>query len=193
MTTRLPVTLQEFRDHLNVEDTDIVDDAEMFRMLTAATRQVETKVGALRYRTVTERTFPGHCGYGIDLTHGPVVAITSITGDDAVDYPVTADELEYNPDDNVAYRLPYGAAFPLSGTARYDVVYTVGRDPIPENLMLAVMIVAEQLWLTQRGPVSTAKFSRSGGGEEDTPVLRGFAIPKRAIELMAPYRELIAV
>jgi len=69
---------------------------------------------------------------------------------------------------------------------RYTVTYTAGRDPVPEALREATLIVARQLWDRQRS--SGPQVSLTGMGGQDNPVRMGFAVPAAAVELMAPYR-----
>jgi hypothetical protein len=64
--------------------------------------------------------------------------------------------------------------------AFYTVEYTIGRDPVPENLWEATLVTAAHLWETQRGPILAPQL---GGGPQQRPA-RGFALPNRARELI---------
>lgn len=57
---------------------------------------------------------------------------------------------------------------------------------VPASLRLAVLIIAAHLWELQRTP--GARTQLYGGSGVSTPLPRGYAIPNRAVELMAPYR-----
>src|SRR5690606_17141378 len=74
-----------------------------------------------------------------------------------------------------------------------EVTYTAGWDPYPDDLEKAVYIVADHLWETQRG--RSGSFTQIHGIDDDAPVggdasffvMRGFALPRRAMELTRPY------
>lgn len=78
-------------------------------------------------------------------------------------------------------------------TCEFDVTYKAGWDPYPADLEMAVYIVADHLWETQRG--RSGSFAALHGLDDDAPVggdashfvLRGFALPRRAMELTRPY------
>jgi hypothetical protein len=73
------------------------------------------------------------------------------------------------------------------------VEYTAGRSDVPASIRLGVLIVAAHLWETQRRPGFTSATPAGFGGSgdiPDVPVGRGFAIPARAEELFARYRQV---
>ena len=175
--TQAPATLDEFRAFLNVDANDTVDDEERYGKLLAATETVENRCGAMRVRTVSETVRADSAGM-IDVSEGPLVSVTSLTLDG------TAVDLSgVDVDTETGILEATGAA--LSG--RYVVVYVVGREPVPEALKEATLLVAEQLWLSQRGPSTTARFSGNAGAEEQN-TYKGFVWPRRAEQLAEPYR-----
>ena len=79
---------------------------------------------------------------------------------------------------------------------RLNVTYQAGRDPVPEDVKTAMLIIVGHLWDTQRGRSG----SRAGvmGLDDDAPiggdasylVLQGYALPRRAMELLRPYMQV---
>lgn len=162
-----PVSLEEFREHLNLDDGDTVSDAELWQCLLSAVATVEREVGALRLRQVSERVVsdvPHSTWSPVAVTEWPVFGDLAVSGGDV-------------PNDFAFEPVRYGRN-------AYDVTYTVGRDPIPEDLLLAVKLVAALQWETQRGPDAASRFSAIGGEAGSSGGLAWF----RAQQLMAPYR-----
>jgi hypothetical protein len=145
--TEAPVSLAELRSHLQFGDSDSRDDdEELWRTLLSATRMVEAEAGALRPRQVVERVTLAtpYDGYApLALSQWPLL------GDVA---PSVA-----------------SAATPWPSRYSYDVTYTVGRDPVPEDLMEAVLLQAGLLWASQRGPESSQRFSALGSDAVRSP------------------------
>lgn len=172
-----PVSLDEFKAHLNISTNPDPDrDPVLTRKLAAATDLVEAEVGAMVTRSETEQVFVA--GSALVLSGGPLISATSVT--DAAGAPVALDVLTV---DEEARMLLFASPAPSAGP--YDVTYEVGRGPaadVPEALKEATLVVAEQLYsASARGPVPQTKFTENAG----TP--RGFAFPRRAKELCAPY------
>jgi hypothetical protein len=140
-----PVSLEEFRSHLNISAGD-ADDEELWATVLAATRMVEQQTGAIVPRQVTERltlTCP-YDGYGpLPLSQWPLLGDTAPA--------VTA------------------AATPWASRYAYDVVYTAGRNPVPDDLMLAVLLQAGLLWQSQRGPDMSSRFTALGADGISSP------------------------
>lgn len=167
------VTLAELKPHLTQgASTAHLDgqEAELQSILDAAEQHVERMVGPLTVTSVADEV---HTGPGpLLLRRYPVVSVTSATSGGAV-----VSDLD----------LDAGAGL-LYGTFSWahrsvKVSYTAGRSVVPADLKMAVLIIAAHLWQTQRVP------GRSPGmaGSETDGAPRGFAIPNRAVELMAPY------
>lgn len=165
----LVATLAEFKTHLNRADT--ADDTELTFFLTAASLWTEYAIGGpLDVQTFTEIHWVD--GGMIVPRKRPLVAITSIT-----------------PDQGTA--LSSSAYFANTGTGiiefRYGatrnwhtVVYTAGLSSISERIKLAGLEVARHLWLVQNGSAG-----RGFPGDELVPTPMGFAVPRRAMELIA--------
>jgi hypothetical protein len=174
--TRPPVGLDEFRDFLNVAATDTAGDEERWGKLRAATRIVETRVGAMEVRTVTSRVVGrGGC---LILPLGPVISVTSVIDIVAgTTMTLQADALDAGA--GIVSLYPYGMSSyrPRS----FNVTYKIGRVPVGEHLREATMIVAEQLWQSQRTPMMIQP--RPGGSAPAGPS-RAFAWPNRALQLI---------
>lgn len=195
-----PVTMAELKKHLNLAPNTSADDAELQLHLEAATEAVEERVGPLVTRQFTQRV-DGRGG-SVVLDHTPVVDVTDLT---EVVSSYSWLPVEYDVDaasgvvtGALGRRLPRGA---------YTVTYTAGRglasaDPVPDGVVpakyrLAVLYVTEHLWEMQRKGASRPSLMGEAGntaastGEAGARyVYRGFALPNRALELLAGEEEL---
>jgi hypothetical protein len=116
------------------------------------------------------------------LRRMPVADLLSIgyrSGATTSDLLLTDYELDA---DTGIVRLASGGWFAGS----YRVTYSVGRPTVPAAVRLGILIVAGHLWETQRGaapvgPLATDDTFATPGA--------GFAVPNRAVELLAPYRQ----
>lgn len=182
-----PVDLDAFKDHIGYDHDDGSEDAKLTQILAAATGAVEGKVGAMVMRASDERAEVR--GGVLIIGARPLVNITTLTNR-RTGATVDVTTLDVDTDARIATSLTGRLADGV-----YDVACTIGRDPVPEDLIEATLIVAEQLFETQRGTTATG---RGWGGVADEVgagtaagaelVLRGFTFPKRALELMANYK-----
>ncbi len=143
------------------------DKAE--RYLRAAVRAVENRVGPTLPRVVTLHV-ARQWGRPLLLDVWPALAVETVDG-----APVAPD---VRVDDvGVVHGLP-------SGT--HVLTVRVGRDPVPDDIVTGVFFVASHLWEMQRGRAGRAEaFARPDEATAGVP--RSFAIPRRALELLAPY------
>ena len=204
MSVSLPVTLDEFKKHLNLDAGFNVDDAELTLHLGAATEAIEARVGPLVVHEVTQRIrvrreLRRH--YNVEQHHhlltlneAPVVDVTSITnviaGVPTAIAGLDIDQLDIDLD---AAIIDLGYYF--RGASRvFEVTYTAGRgtiDTLPDRFKVAVMIVAEQLWETQRGTgvrpqmFGIAAETTAASSHAANYIYRGYALPSRALELIA--------
>jgi hypothetical protein len=110
----------------------------------------------------------------------PLVSVTSIT-DVASGVAQSTSDLEVDTNSGVI-RRKLGWPFLGRGGA-YTVVYTAGwGTAVPPSFNEFARIVLEHLWQTQHGPSLRPSI---GGEEEVTLPGWGFAIPNRAVELIA--------
>ncbi|MEV4093792.1 hypothetical protein [Streptosporangium saharense] len=164
------VSLAEAKNHLNITST--ADDAELAEVIRAVTPVVERHVGAVTRRIYVE-DHPG--GYALALQHTPVLAVTSITGVRPGVLDQAVDQLADAQVSGVVQRLDGGW---ISGPVR--VTYTAGRTEVAANVRLAALIIIGHLWETQRGTVAP----RLGAEDEVWDPRAGFAVPRRALELL---------
>lgn len=174
-----PVDLVDLKLHLQIDPANTDNDTEMTAHLEAATVALEGLVGPMVPQTITSRRRA--VNGAITLPVRPVLDVLSVAGAfGAVDQDVAG--LDW--DTNGVIRggltcLPSG---------RYTVTWTAGRDPVPENMRLAVLIVAAHLWETQRNRGARRAVLGdfdSGNPSQDAILLtRGFALPRRALELL---------
>jgi hypothetical protein len=175
MTTP-PVSLAEVRAQLNLKSDQIADDEELWRKLLAATSRVEAEVGPMMPRAVVGSIRSTSRG-NLILPVWPVLSVEEVR--DPADTVVGSGTYEV---DLAAGHIRLCTYF----RQWWTVYYTVGQDPVPEDLMEATLVVAAHLWETQRGPILSAASFRGAGQPAMIPA-RGFGLPNRARELMAPY------
>lgn len=170
------ITLDEAKPHLNIPPTEPVDDAEITAAISAVTFIVESKVGAVISRSVTESVV--FCGKAQALTVGPVLSLTSVTnvasGQVVTGFTVTPGAVLRMTDDSP---LPAG---------RHTVVYTAGRTTVPENIKWAAKEILRHLWKTQRGGGLPLQGSEDEGFAATGA---GFLIPYRAQAALEPHEQ----
>ncbi|MFF0139670.1 head-tail connector protein [Streptomyces sp. NPDC005227] len=170
------VTLADAKKQVNVDDDDTSNDVELLGFIDAATAAVEEQLG-----TVVE---PRTCVDELDfrrptrsflLQAVPVISLTSMTsldGSRSWDLSPAAAHVE-----KASGRVTLIGAT-VSGTA--ILIYEAGLTVIGANIRLAAKIIIQHLWETQRGTMGV----QLGGDDEGYVPGRGFAIPRRAIELL---------
>lgn len=147
--------------------TDDADDLELRGHLASATRYVEKRLGGpVSVQSFTERHLV--TGPSIVPRRRPLVAVASITPDFGT--ALTTDAYVADTDVNQII-LRHGLA------GWYTLVYSAGFAQPGENAKLAGLIIAQHLWETQNG---------GGGrrGQDMVPSGLGFAIPRRAAEML---------
>jgi hypothetical protein len=119
-----PLSVQEFENDLRL--TDATEKTLAERYLRAALRELEGRCGAIPAREVTVPLPAGHAG-SYAWPYGPI-----ITPPDGVTVSVDGYMTGIDPDAT-------------------DLTLTVGRDPVPEDLALAVFVRGGELWERRRG------------------------------------------
>jgi hypothetical protein len=193
----LIVDLASVKAHLNIPGAATAQDGELQGFILAAGDLARDVVGPVLPETHTEWHDGGQAT--ITLDHQPVASITSVTEYvSASTWNLTYQPLgtstdaygyTYDLDTGQITRRATGAAvrFPW-GTKNVRVVYTAGRSgQVSWNIRLGALELIRHLWqLTQQG----GGRPRIGGGMLDadggTPVLTGFALPSRVLELWKP-------
>lgn len=174
------VTLAETKLHLNIPTADTTNDAELELYINAVTVIVEKRTGPVVNRDVTE-TVPG--GSTLFLSSPPAVSLTAVAG-------AHGDTTSYTEAD-LYLDGPAGVVYPAYGSANFGpthvtVTYVAGRGATaPSAIKLAALIVLKHLWETQRG--ASLLPVQGFGDEAATTFGLGFALPNRALELLAPY------
>lgn len=170
------ISLDEFKAHLNI--TRDKDDAELARVLDAAESWVNSYTGGRLgggLRTVSARSVGGTCLVLPALRFTAVTELVDPAGRTVVPAAGSVDAAAG------IVELPHR----MRGIWRAVVQYA---DEVPADLRLAAMIIGRHLWETQR-QAGSPEGGRPGFGyynEAGVPVV-GFAIPNRAVELLAPY------
>jgi hypothetical protein len=183
------VTLAELKIHLNLAPATVETDTELTLHLNAAIAAIEKRIGPVATREFSERLRTEN-SRSLVVNNTPLLSVTSVTG-------VTSGNLI---DAANYYADPSGVVSGLNGwkfpSGDYDVVYNAGRGTTAsEDHKLAILYVAEHLWEMQQG---TGVGDRPGlygeappGGEEGARyVYHGFALPRRALELISGDEQL---
>lgn len=189
-------TLPELKKQLNLASNTTQSDDELQLVLDAATAAIEARVGPIVNREVTERLHPTASG-SLEVSQRPLVTLTSVSDvwlDTAYDIAVLDVDNEAGTITHRWNSAGFGSADYRRDARPFEVVYTAGRGTeAPAHLKLAVLIVAEHLWSAQRG--SSARpgmFGMAGmagdagasSAAEASYIYRGYALPRRALELI---------
>jgi hypothetical protein len=169
------VSLADARAQLNMGATETGDDDELRGFIGAATGAVERALGRrVVRRSFTDRFEVGGATAELLLRNVPVLSLTSAVSADGATTWSTAN-LRVDGETGLV-TVVSGAA--LTGTV--DVTYQAGDTVIREDYRLAALIIVQHLWETQRGTMGV----QLGGDSEPYVAGRGFAIPRRALELL---------
>lgn len=179
------ISLADAKTHLNKSGTSTVDDEELRAYLETATGVIERHTGKVVARRTVQERVPVSYVSELWLNYRPILSVTSIaTTDGSVTWLVTSTYVDIQPD--------WGRISVLSGN-RWNgsllVTYVAGMSSIPPEYAMAARIIVEHLWNSQRqagiGP------SPFGAGGEAAPA-PGFAIPRRALELLGAPPPMVA-
>ena len=170
------VSLSDARAQLNMGATETRDDDELRGFIGASTRAVERALGRIvARRSFTDRFTVSGSAAELLLRNVPVLSLTSVISADGSTTWSTGGLQVDGATGLVA--VTSGPAF----TGVLDVTYQAGEVVIPDNYRLASLIILQHLWETQRGTMGV----QLGGGDVDMALAsRGFAIPRRALELL---------
>lgn len=167
----LVATLAEFKAWLN--RSDATDDTELTTVLTAASEWVEWRIGGPLAVTGFTESIRCPNGWALVPHNKPLVSVTSITWERTGAISLDPTAFKVDTDANLI-RFYWGVQ-----TGWYVVVYTAGLASIPSRVKTAGLEVARHLWLVQNGS------SGRGYPGDEMPTPMGFAIPRRAEELLA--------
>jgi hypothetical protein len=176
------INLSEIKLHLNISPSNTADDDELMEFVRAATDIVESKVGNVVARTIVERQNGNQAS--LWLKEPPVISITSITPwkTFGAGYSVNLVKL-----DKSYGRVERLDGYPFVG-GPFEVTYRSGREFTPPAVSLAVKMIIDHLWTTQRGKSEPGSYTP--GPEEDVIMfaMRGkeYTVPRMAMELLTP-------
>lgn len=179
------LTLSDARAALRLAATDTTNDADLqATYIPAVTPMVEDLAGPIVQRTGVVRTFDG--GKPSIALPSAVTAVTAVTESGVT----LTSGTDYVADLASGVLFRGSATTPGSwadGVQNVTVTYDAGTGVVPPNVLLAARIILRQLWQAdQQG--ARPQF---GSPETDTVTTpSGFAIPKRAFELLQPTQDV---
>lgn len=166
------LSLAEAKAQLNIASAG--DDEEVRGFIRSVTAVCERYVGALVRATYVEKH---RGGYGIALNRAPVLSVASVVAVEAGGVDQQVADLEVDGPTGIVQRLD---GCRMCGPFR--VTYVAGRTDLPPHVRQAALIILQHLWETQRGGQRDSRFT--GAGDEAWSAGMGFAIPRRALELL---------
>lgn len=166
----LVASMEELRAHLR--RTDSADDAALRSFLIAATDWVEWAIGGpLSVQTFAEQVVVKNML--ITPLRRPLVSVTSLVPDLAA----AIDPSNYVADtDHNVVRVRFGGV-----TGWHTLTYAAGLAYIPERVKLAGLMITDHLW-----QVENSRGARGQSSDESLYYGMGWAVPRRAAQLLAP-------
>lgn len=162
------VTLTEVRAGLNIPGASHDADTELRAYIAAATEVVESIVGPVLPRTVTEVISPSR---SIVVLSMPATSITEVTDDGTV-------RTDYDAD------LSAGILTSAAGwSGPVTVEYEVGLAAVPASVNLAARELV-RFWWQQGQQAGRPAFGGSGAAPQ---VSTAYAVPDRVVELLRPH------
>ena len=192
---------------LNLSPTVTTYDDFVQKVNGSITDWLEWYCGKVVPATVTEELRVG--GLVVQLSHPPVTGLVAWT---SVPPQFSNDTTRVvpAPPSPMFPVMVYGVTYPLSqlycdprkGTVRHTSglpfyygpflwMYACGYAVIPQNIRLAASVVLRHLYAIERGGPGVA--APGGADAETTMTPFGFAVPNRALELLAPYQMPAAI
>jgi len=176
---RAIASLAELKEHMNMTDTQ--HDDELREHLEAATLVVEQHTGqVIARRTVSGERHRVGRRRPLVLKQVPVVSVESVTARSGSTPPL--DEIEVIAETGEVRPTECGAE--LYGDIVVD--YVAGHPEVPQNFILATLIIAAHLYELQHPPApGIAGYGIQGAVDDSlSSSSRGFAIPNKALELL---------
>jgi hypothetical protein len=185
------VTLDDVKDHLDIDANDMSQDTRLQRFLDGATALIRDKVGAVVPESVTE-WHRGGAGT-ILLVEFPVLSVETVTeygrnwadqddiendGSIVLTQVATPDQSDGEsymvevPKGTITRLNRFGRSIPFSnGTKAVQVSYTTGAASVPADIVLAILTDIEGLWRPSQNSGGSGAFdSPDTGGGWGTPV-----------------------
>lgn len=182
------VGLAEVKAQLNIPATTTTDDEELRGFILSASAVVESIVGTVARRTITEK-YSGTRQTAIALRRAPVISVGSVTENGVTLTP----DVDYSVSDAGLLSRIYAQWYPRTwraGSNNIVVTYTAGRSDIPPNIIDATKELIRVNWRPQTG----GNYSVFSGGRQDDMgqlsfnELRpmGFFIPNAVMQRLTP-------
>jgi hypothetical protein len=173
------VSMRDVKDMLNISLTSTTNDDELRAYIEGATRAAEIhRDEVLAKRTFTHERWLSNCTY-LTLPRVPIISLTEIRNlENNTTYSVSGWHV-----DGVTGALTSITGGGLSGLFKFT--YLCGYTIVPGAFTLAVRMIIQHLWETQRGPMGASRFA---GGLDDAALMRfrsmNIFVPPRAQELL---------
>lgn len=173
------VSLRDTKDMLNISLSSTTYDDELRAYIEGATRTAETlRDEVLAKRSFTHERWLNNCTY-LTLPRVPVVSLTEIRNVES--------NTTYSPS-GWHVESTTGAITSITGgglSGLFKFTYLAGYTVVPGAFTLAVRMIIQHLWETQRGPMGASRFA---GGLDDAALMRfrsmNIFVPPRAQELL---------
>lgn len=182
------LSLGDAKDHLNIAQATTQYDILIQTWLDTIEENIERAIGGpIITRSITERVTATDDVRALPLRKRPAQSVTSVTLLSA-GASIDISDIEVDPISNIARRKvgwPFMVGVFSAWPPVFTVVYTAGLGTVVSpSISSAARIILDHLWQVQRGPST-----RPGFGGDDVSQLYGmsFAVPNRALELLAPY------
>lgn len=185
------VSLADVKNHLNIKAENTDNDGELQDAIDTASDVVESIVGSLARRTVTE-TYSGNGTPGLALRRPPVISVTSVTVEGAV-----LDPSGYSLSDaGVLYRVSgYTDLLWPRGRNNIAVAYVVGapgqviRPAVLDSVKELVRINFRPQLGGNYSPFDQGATSDSGSRPGQTRL--GFFVPDRIEQLLERHNTMV--
>lgn len=182
------LSLADLKTQIGIPLTDTSKDAELEMYAATAIQAIEDLIGGpYLNRTITELVYPCEDGRALILREQRVVSITAIV-DMQSGSSVSVSQLILDP---VTRILRQKLWVPFYWVGPFQVTYVAGcGTAVSPSVNTAARIIGQHLWLTRRGAASLP-----GIGGQDPVVITpsGFAVPSRAVQLLAGLVEEAAI
>lgn len=173
------VSLRDVKEMLNLDLTTTTYDEELRAYIEGATKAAEDHRDEIFVkRTFTHQRWLYSCT-SLVLPRVPVVALTAIEDiENSTSYSTSSWLVEAT-----TGRITQANGGGLTGLIEFT--YTAGYTIIPGAFTLAIRMIIQHLWETQRGPMGASRFA---GGLDDAALMRfrsmNIFVPPRAQELL---------
>lgn len=167
------VSLADVREQLDFLST--ANDEKIRLFIDAATDFIESRVGPVVRRTITQTVVPSS---GMLLLDGPVISLTSIAA--ARGYSGTYNVASLFLDKDIVYPPAYASSFYYPVT----VTYVAGRTVIPPLLREATLDYITWMWRRQRGGTPESLLT---GQVSDYEIVTPATVPYSILQALEPF------